>query len=69
MALCFEYCAMLIINMGETQFSFYFILGIITSCHFAQHLAIHLTIYGSLEEHMPSGVCSIKLQYDQVHKS
>jgi len=38
---------------------FYFILVIITSCHFAQYLIIHLTIYGSLEEHMPSDVCSI----------
>jgi len=28
-----------------------------------------LTIYESLEEHMPNGVRSIKLQYDQVHKS
>jgi len=45
-----------------------FILEIITSYHFAQHSIIHLTIYTSLEEHMPSGVRSIKLQYDQVHK-
>jgi len=40
-------------------FFFYFILGIITSCRFAQHSVIHLTIYGNLEEYMPSGVCSI----------
>jgi len=50
-----------------THVLFYFTLGIITSCRFAQHLVIHLTIYESLEEHMPSGVCSIN--YDQVHKS
>jgi len=30
----------------------------------------NLTIYGNLEEHMlASGVCSIKLQYNQVYKS
>jgi len=45
---------------------FYFILGIITSCHFAQYLVILLTIYGSLEELMSSGVWSTKLQYHQV---
>jgi len=32
---------------------FYFILGIITSYHFARHSVIHLTIYKSLEEHIP----------------
>jgi len=32
-------------------------------------ILIHLTIYRSLEEHMSSGVCSIKLQYiHQIHK-
>jgi len=50
-------------------FPFYFILETITSYHSAQHSVIHLTIYESLEEHMLNGVCSIKLQYDQVHKS
>jgi len=32
-------------------------------------IVIQLTIYRNLEELMPSGVCSTKLQYDQVHKS
>jgi len=50
-------------------FSFYFILGIIISYHFAQHSIIHLTIYGSLEEHMPSSVYKITACcFDCFHK-
>jgi len=58
-------CAEQLPNHSEDlQISFYFILATITSCHSAQHSVIHLTIYGSLEEHTPNGVWSIKLQYD-----
>jgi len=51
----------------ETRdFSFsYFILGTITSCHSAQHSVIRLTMYASLEEHVPSLLYKIT----QVHKS
>jgi len=42
---------------------FYFILRIITSCHFAQRLVIHLTIYESSKEHVPSG----SINYAYVH--
>jgi len=56
-------------NLCSISIFFYFILGIITSFHFARHLVIHFIIYGSLAAYMLSSVCPIKLQYDQVHES
>jgi len=44
------------------RFSFYFILGIITSRHFAQRSVIYLTISENLEEHMPSGVSGTRFE-------
>jgi len=36
---------------------FYFILGIITNCHFAWHSVTHLTIYGNLKEEILKSIC------------